>query len=457
MAGIQKIEGKRGVSYKITVFCGEDATGRQIRHFKTWKPEPGQSPRQIEKALQKAAYEFEEDIKLGYMADNKITFRQYTEHFVDVKEVEGIAPGTRKLYEQVFARAFQVFGDKKMVDIRPHHISALYKSMMQPGSMKGTTRARPRPIFKNTYKSAYALQKMYDISKRAAINLMQETPIKISTAQKVLDAMGGEMSDYFTLENTDERLSNSTINRVADCLRTVFGLAEFEMLIKYNPVEKVKPPRDEHKPANYFQPEQIQQILTAADKEETRWRALVYLMAVTGARRGEILSLRWSDIDFNSNSVCIDSSVNYVSGYGKYEGSTKTRKNRSVIIPPQVTAILKAHKVYQTKRRFMLGDLWEDNDYIFPNETGGMLVPSAINGFFTRFSKRHNLPHINPHAFRHTAASILIASGIDVVTVANQLGHSSIHTTTDIYAHVIEESKQKASVCISNVILQKQA
>ena len=75
-----------------------------------------------------------------------------------------------------------------------------------------------------------------------------------------------------------------------------------------------------------------------------------------------------------------------------------------------------------------------------------------------KFSKRHNLPHINPHLFRHTAASLLLSNGVDVLTVANMLGHADISTTLDIYAHEIEQARRKTADCISEIILQnKQA
>lgn len=80
MANIRKIEGKNGVSYKITVFSGTDPQGRQVRHYRTWKPEPGMTARQIEKAVQRAAMDFERELELGFQADNRQTFAQYAEY-----------------------------------------------------------------------------------------------------------------------------------------------------------------------------------------------------------------------------------------------------------------------------------------------------------------------------------------------------------------------------------------
>ena len=92
---------------------------------------------------------------------------------------------------------------------------------------------------------------------------------------------------------------------------------------------------------------------------------------------------------------------------------------------------------------------------MFTRDDGRPMHPDSITAWLTKFSKRHDLPHINPHAFRHTVASVLIANHTDVVTVARQLGHSSVTTTETYYAHLIEESKVQASECIADVMLRQ--
>lgn len=83
--------------------------------------------------------------------------------------------------------------------------------------------------------------------------------------------------------------------------------------------------------------------------------------------------------------------------------------------------------------------------------------PDSVASWLSDFSQRNGLPHINPHAFRHTAASVLIATGTDVVTVSKQLGHSSVNTTESFYPHMIEEAKAQATECIADVLLRKRS
>ena len=82
------------------------------------------------------------------------------------------------------------------------------------------------------------------------------------------------------------------------------------------------------------------------------------------------------------------------------------------------------------------------------------MIPDGITAWLRKFSQRHELPHINPHAFRHTMASILINSGKDVVAVSKRLGHAKVSTTTDIYSHIIREADEQASECLADIMLR---
>lgn len=89
MATVEKHEGKNGISYRITVYAGFDSQGKRIRHRKTWKPEPGMTARQMEKAAQRAAADFEQSIERGYVADNRQTFSEYAQYVIDLKARTG--------------------------------------------------------------------------------------------------------------------------------------------------------------------------------------------------------------------------------------------------------------------------------------------------------------------------------------------------------------------------------
>ena len=111
----------------------------------------------------------------------------------------------------------------------------------------------------------------------------------------------------------------------------------------------------------------------------------------------------------------------------------------------------------QLRLQLANGDRWLHTGYVFTQDNGDRMNPDSATSWLATFAKRHNLPHINPHAFRHTAASVLLASGTDIVTVSKQLGHASVSTTENFYSHIIEENKAKATECLADKLLRKKA
>lgn len=101
--------------------------------------------------------------------------------------------------------------------------------------------------------------------------------------------------------------------------------------------------------------------------------------------------------------------------------------------------------------------LERNRNVVFTKDNREWLHPDSITRWLNNFSRDNGLPHINPHAFRHTVASVLLANGTDIVTVSKQLGHASVNTTESFYSHIIEENKAKASECIADVLLRKKA
>ena len=119
--------------------------------------------------------------------------------------------------------------------------------------------------------------------------------------------------------------------------------------------------------------------------------------------------------------------------------------------------LLRQHKREQLRLQLANGDRWLHTGYVFTQDNGDHMNPDSITGWLKDFSTRRGLPHINPHAFRHTVASVLLTNGTDIVTVSKQLGHASITTTESFYSHIIEENKAKAADYIANVLIRKKA
>ena len=119
-------------------------------------------------------------------------------------------------------------------------------------------------------------------------------------------------------------------------------------------------------------------------------------------------------------------------------------------------ALLKDYRQYWLELRFKNGDRWNSGEYVFVQDDGSVINPDSLTAYLRKLSQKHpELPHINPHAFRHTVASVLINSGQDIVTVSRRLGHSRTSTTLDVYSHLIAEADADASEVIADALLRR--
>ena len=461
MATIEKYTGKDGLTYRITVYAGFDTQGKRIRHRMNYKPTPGMTPRQIEKAAQKAAMDFERSIEQGFALDNRQTFAEYAAYVLDLKQRTGTKARTLDRYQDMMVRINQAIGHIKLADLRPQHLNSFYKNLAEPGIRMGGGSAKAKidmvAWLKKHKMSRGKLAEKAGISAATVGVAVKGESIKIEKAQAIAQAMEKKVDDVFKVEKNMEPLADKTILEHHRLISTILAQAEKEMLVPYNAASKATPPRTTKKDPNYFQPETVAAILEALESEPLKWRLITHLLIVTGCRRGEIMGLKWEKVDFDNSRVKIDRALVSSKSKGVFEESTKTSDIRHLTLPRETMDLLRQHKREQLRLQLANGDRWLHTGYVFTQDNGDHMNPDSITGWLKDFSSRHGLPHINPHAFRHTVASVLLANGTDIVTVSKQLGHASITTTESFYSHIIEENKAKAADCIANVLIRKKA
>lgn len=461
MATIEKRTKKDGTSvWRITVASGVDAAGKQIRQRRTWTPpKPDMTDRQIEKALNRAAADFEREIEQGYTIDHKQTFAEYAKYVLDLKERTGVRPRTIDRYNELLVRINAAIGHLKLSEIRPQHLNAFYKNLSEEGIRKNGERATAKidlaAWLKQNKLSRAEVARRAGVSASTVGTATQGKTISRRKAEAIAAVMGRRVTDVFKLEKDTTPLSDKTILEYHRLISTIMSQAEKEMLIPFNPAAKATPPKLKRKDPDYYQPEEIDAILDALDAAPLKWRTITYLLIDTGCRRGEIAGLKWESVDLKSGIISIERALLYTKARGVYEGPTKTGKSRTIRISPESAALLKRHRAEQIRLRFKNGDRWIDTGYVFTQDNGDRINPDSITDWLGKFSTENGLPHIHPHAFRHTAASTMIASGVDLVTAASELGHSNAITTATIYAHVIAEAKAKAEDARFNVFARR--
>ena len=456
MASIRKISEN---SYKITVSCGRDAANKQQRHYMTWKPDRPMTEKQMEKAAQKAAYEFEKQINLGFRPDDSRTFRDFAEYFIDLKRQHGISARTIESYEWAKRRIYDSIGDMRLVDIRPYHLNKLYVKIAKSGKFSHRGYCYPvteiRPLI-NDRGGVVAFEQETGIHSHIVTRCCRGERITQESGVRMADALGLDFKTAFQTEaNEKETLSNSAIEKHHAFVRMVLDEAEKNMIITYNPARRVTVPKIEKEGGEKekcLQPEELKAVLEALEDEETRTQAVIYTLLYTGMRRGELCALKWDKIDFEARQITVDAAVSYTKETGAVFGKTKTRNARRVPIGDDFAAVLKAYRSWYIQERFRLCGAWEDHNFVFCCWDGEMMVPGIVNYILSKFCKKNNLPHIHPHQFRHTAASLMIANGTDVVTVADILGHKNTSMTLAVYAHAIDTAKEKAANTMESAI-----
>lgn len=189
-------------------------------------------------------------------------------------------------------------------------------------------------------------------------------------------------------------------------------------------------------------------------------RILFNLAVFSGLRKGEMLALQWSDIDFENSTVSVTKAAAVVDGKQVCKAPKTKNSRREVSIPRFLTDRLHYMMVEQTKTKESLSAYWKGNNWLFTQSDGSMMSYSTPYATFQDAIDRYNadkepadqLPHIPFHGLRHTSATLLIAAHQDVRTVSNRLGHAQASTTMNIYAHALKENDRTASNALENML-----
>lgn len=458
MATIEKRQGKNNTSYLITVCLGRDAQGKQVRHRKTYTPPVGWSEARAHKEAQRQAVLFEEEIEKGYQLDNRQSFQEYAAYVLETKRRQNVRERTLERYEEMLLRVNAEIGFLKLVDIRPAHLNNFYSKLQKEGSRRTEGKATTKIDLKTYLRErGLTLARVAELSGLGVntVSLACKQAVSESSAKKIAEALGEKPEKLFTIYRDMTPLSDKTVLEHHRLISTILAQAEKEMLVPYNAAAKASPPRPVRHEPNYFQPEEVHELLDASWDAPLKYRVFLHLLVVTGARRGEIAGLKWEKLDLKTGKMHISSGLYYSGKRGIYEGDTKTGEQRWLKIPEETIELLKQLKQAQEELKEKNGVCWQETGYVFVRDDGRPMSPQTFSQWLSKFTKRHNLPHANPHAFRHTAASILIAFGTDIVTVSKLLGHASVTTTESFYAHLIEEAKSAASGTLTDVLLKK--
>jgi integrase len=278
--------------------------------------------------------------------------------------------------------------------------------------------------------------------------------VKPSIGRVKLKNLNARLLQSLYRERLDSGLSGSTVQKIHHVLHKALTQAMRWELIPRNPADSVKAPTPTPKEMHPLSVLEARQLLEAARGD--RLEALYVLAIHTGMRRGELLALKWADVDLDLATVRVRRTLTRgEDGRGYVVGAaTKSGKGRHVRLTPSAVEALKRHRARQAKENLKVGGLYRDQDLVFAGEGGNPINPSNLrNRSFKPLLERAGLPRITFHDLRHTCASLLFQRNVHPKFVQELLGHASVAITLDTYSHMLPGMGSEAADAIESALL----
>ncbi len=272
---------------------------------------------------------------------------------------------------------------------------------------------------------------------------------------KVMDVKPFHIQEIISIAE-ENGVGTRTRKYILMTLHTFFADLSFQQIFQYNPTQGIK---IVYEPSEMktLSVDQVQRLFNIA--KDTRFEILYYMAITTGLREGELLGLKWSDIDWNSQSLLVQRQVQWPrKGIGKdlpryiFKSPKSKSSIRRIALGSRGIEKLKIQRQRVTMQRIVTGDRWEEHELVFPNLFGRPVEPTNLIKEFNRVLKLAQLPHIRIHDLRHTSATLMLLMNIHPKVVSERLGHSDIGITLRLYSHAIPTMQTEAADKIDELL-----
>jgi len=450
------IERKKNGSVRITAFAGYSVSGKQIRHNTTITASElaGLTEKQREKEIDRRKMLFEERVRNGqYLDGERITFAEFVDMWLRDYAEKKLAPSTLNPYKfRLESRIIPSLGHHKLAKLQPNHLLTFYNSLSEAGARLDTLYMPTELLLTRLAEgvNTKAMEANTGLYRKIISRIKAGKGVYKETALKLCGYFNIPLDNAFTASGKDEVLSGKTIRHHHTLISSILASAVEWNIIQSNPAERVEPPEAPKTKfivkENYYDDEQVLSLFVALENEPIKYKVIIYLTIDTGLRLSEVAGAEWSDIDFKSKQLDITRQRQYVSGYGTFNADPKSDSGiRKITISDMVVDMLREYQTYQKIMRLQHGSLWHESNNVFIHEDGKPIFPNRPSIWFSEFLVRKNLPKITFHGLRHTNASLLIAEGIDIVTLSGRLGHADKNMTLKTYSHIIKSKEKQAA------------
>ena len=377
---------KRGNTYTFTVALGLDYQGKQIRKTTTYVPPENISERKADNLAKEEYLNFKNRCKGLTTYNENMKFSELCEDYFKLYAPNKLKPITAYNYEKAVTYHFlDYFGNKKLKEITTGMLSDFFCSMTRTNE-------------------------------------------------------AGEVI----------QLAPSTVKRIYNIMQSIFHFAMSQRIIRDNPCKDViLPKKDVTKEAKrkYLLEDEIPRFLDLFEGYSSL-NTIVKLLLLTGMRAGEALGLKWSDVDFENKVIHVNHTLTDVGGK-LFLTTPKTRTSkRTIYMNSTVIQLLKEHKKKQHELIFSIGSSFAHPEMVFTSKYGNYKDRAVLNTSLRRFLKGTEFKFMTLHCLRHSNATLLLNSGVDLKIVSEHLGHSEVGTTADIYTDVLDISRRKTAEII---------
>jgi len=398
---VPSIEKRGKNTWRLTVELGYDAEGNRVRERKLIKvedPELLKTTRKLREYLENEWYKFKAEVEAGeYIKPEKMTLKTFVESEWDGKYAAfELSPRTRKNYLDYYRGYIESeFGHLALSDIKPIHIVNFIAKLRQPGTRR--------------------------------------------------DGRG-------------KHLSGRTIQYIYSVLRNMLTYAKTCGLIKSNPMQEIPKPKADKSKAQFYESEEVKQIIDALYSEPVHWRMMILTAILGGLRRGELVALQWGDVDFKTNQIHVERSISLEYKDTVYEKGTKNDEDRYVDMPEWFMKDLKKFRLQWLKQKAE-APVWKggNKEYLFHAGRGEPFYYCYPSEWWKSFTERHNIRYISLHKLRHTSVTVLIEKGASLKSIQERVGHKQAQTTNDIYGHVTKKLSREVANLLNDFDPRKPA
>lgn len=291
------------------------------------------------------------------------------------------------------------------------------------------------------------------ISTAYSYEQLTRTYIRPALGKIKLRELTPSVIQQFYNQRIAEGVGHRTVAKAHNVIHASLSAAVKMGLIGRNPDDATDPPKSTPKEMSFLKPDEVRNLLKKALELDSRNYALYFTAVATGMRQGELLALRWENVDLERCVLRVKQSLVRLPNGGLKLQRPKTKSSiRSIRLGKETIAVLKEQEARLIGEKEKSNGLWKDLGFVFPSTIGTPADPTNVLKQFRKTLQAAGLPKIRFHDLRHTAASLMLNNGVDVLVASKRLGHAKPSITLDVYGHLIPSIQEEAADVLDRLI-----